>query len=389
MALSFDSVAADALWIRYIHEIPSRPAEPAHGRWLASYLDAIVDLDPHFKSAYIGGVTLLAVLGNQPCSALRTAEIGTRYFPDDWRVHFQAGYLCFDSLADTSCAARHMRAAAALPEKPPWLPGFVARLLSEDKQVETAIEYLQIEIRRTEDPRIRSVFEERLREARLTRDLDALESAARSFRLERGAAPASLEDLVATGYVDEIPREDPFGGRYAIDLNGRILSTSGRGRLKSHRIETIYDPKNIRERLFTLRVEGRRGDVIGRPMLPSPLDRLRTLAGDVTSSAQAVERLRIHVPYDAETDAQRLQWLARILLRHDVDGLRAAHVAMLRERPGWRPSILEVAARAGVPSRDPVGDEYLFGEDGLPTSVGDRQPMVSTYEDRHRSAGCR
>lgn len=384
MSLSFDAVVADALWIRYVQAVPNRPAAPSYGRWLSSYLDTIVTLDPDFKSAYISGVTLLAVLGNQPCSALKTAERGTRHFPDDWRVHFQAGYVCFDSLANRECAARHMKNAAALPKKPVWLPGFVARLLSEKGQVDAAIEYLEAEIPATKDERLKKIFEERLREARLTRDLDRLQAAVRRFHLERDRIPASLDELVRERYLKALPGKDPFGGRYVLDERGRVASTSGKQRLRTHRAEAIYDERDPAERIYWMRVEARLPELVENPaFLSSPLGYARAMRGDPTASAEAIELLRRHAPGNAEEERQRHQLLARILIRSDLDALREAWLELQRETPDRRWTMAEIAERAGVPLRDPVGDEYVFGEDGLPSSP-ERQPMVSTLEDRTR-----
>lgn len=390
MALSFDSLLADALWIRYIHSIPVRPAEPAFGRWLGSYLETVVTLDPNFKSAYISGGTLLAVLGNQPCSALKIAERGTRYHPEDWRVHFQAGFLCFDSLNDARCAARHMRAAAALPRKPEWLPGFVARLLSEQGRTDAAIEYLQAEITRTKDEKLRKVFEERLGEARLTRELDRLDKAARRFHLERGRPATSPQELFEEGYLSAPPVPDPFGGQYLIDESSRVTTTSGRGRLRTNRLETIYSDKNPRERIFWIRVEARLPQLLDNPaFLAAATGRLRGAAGDVRASAEALQLLRRYVPDSALTEQQRQQVLARILIRHEIDALRDALIEWQKEEPGRRVfTIEELARRAAVAATDPVGDPYVFDESGWPVSDR-RPPMVSAREDRQTgSAGC-
>ena len=104
LALSFRSVAADLLWIRFVQDTPITPADETDGTALATELRAIVALDPTFRAPYLHGSTLLSVLGSQPCSALEVVEEGIPRFPGDWRLSFQAGYVCFSELGDTECA---------------------------------------------------------------------------------------------------------------------------------------------------------------------------------------------------------------------------------------------------------------------------------------------
>src|SRR5205085_9310744 len=101
---SYDSLAADILWIRFLQQLPLRPADDDLGRQLASELQAVVALDPDFRVAHLEGSALLSILSNQQCAALKIAQEGAVRFPNDWRLDFQAGYICFSELRDTECA---------------------------------------------------------------------------------------------------------------------------------------------------------------------------------------------------------------------------------------------------------------------------------------------
>ena len=96
LALEHDGALAALLWIRFVQQIPLKPADEQTGRSLARQLHGVVALDPAFRSAYVQGTVLLSVLGNQPCAAVEIAEKGIERFPQDWRIPFEptGGHAC-------------------------------------------------------------------------------------------------------------------------------------------------------------------------------------------------------------------------------------------------------------------------------------------------------
>ncbi len=364
-ALSFDSIASDLLWIHYVQQMPDRPADPALGAALASELQAILDLDPQFRSAYLSGSILLVVLGNRPCDALDILERGIQRYPEDWRLPFQAGYDCFAEIGDPECAARYMTRAASLPGSPPWLPSLAARLLSDSTQHDAAIEYLTREIERATDPRLKARFEERLGEAYLAKDLARIDAAATRWRRERASEPASLQDLVASGYFPEgLSPWDPFGGTYELK-DGRASTTSGRAGLTAFRRETNL-VGTIEEKLLEESVLARLPADLGKPYwLHSTRDGLAASAGLVDYAIQGLESALRWAP-EKGSDFRQIQ--ARAMLRRDVDRLRKTWLAMLRDDPREKPTLAAIAAKAGVDPVDPFGTRYTFSDEGEPTT---------------------
>jgi hypothetical protein len=53
----------------------------------------------------------------------------------------------------------------------------------------------------------------------------ALEQAAGLYRKKTGRAPRDIQALVDRGYIKDIPT-DPYGGRFYMDKNGSIMTTS-------------------------------------------------------------------------------------------------------------------------------------------------------------------
>ena len=70
-----------------------------------------------------------------------------------------------------------------------------------------------------------------LMKARLQKRLVALERAVsieealEKYRAEEGEGVEDLQELVAKGYLEELPA-DPYGGEWVLMENGRVFSTS-------------------------------------------------------------------------------------------------------------------------------------------------------------------
>lgn len=389
LALNFDSVVADILWIRFIQNIPDTHADAVQGEWLARQLTAVVDLDPHFRAAYLGGTALLDVLADQPCDALRILERGVRRFPQDWRQSFQAGFICFYEIADAPCSVRHLRAAADAPDSPRWLPGLVGRLLVEDSQTDAAIDYLRFEAGRATDPRLRERFQERFQEALLTRQLEKLRAALRTWRLRNeGRLPLSLDILVQEGLVPEIPRVDPFGGHYEIGPDGNPRSSTGRTELRAYRGNIPFF-KTSMERLTDERVFARIPEVLGRvPWLIFPSDRIHAAGGHFEFVAQALEILDSADPNDDRVQ-ERLHLKARLVLRVEIDRLEAAQLSLLRKFPDRRATIEEIAAEADVPPVGPFGDRYHLDASGRPAAANPKRRPLSVMNEEEGEGGSR
>lgn len=382
IALEHDATLADLLWIRFVQQIPFKPADELMGESLARQLESVVALDPAFRSAYVQGTVLLSVLGNQPCAAVRIAEKGIERFPGDWRIPFQAGYNCFAEIGDPACASRHMSHAASLPGAPGWLPALVARLLADASQNDAAIDYLQLQLQRTTDARLRERFEERLRDAILARDLARIEAAARAYAGQHGVRPESIEVLVAGGALPSVP-VDPFGGSYELLTNGKARSTSGRTGLSTFSRQSAFIG-DFSERLFEVRLAARRfASFEGADFVRSSLDQLeRGEVGEGTvKAAQTVLPL---VDEQRRLDLQALQ--ARAFSRRDVEKMREAQLELLREG-GDGSDIETIRTRASVPPTDPFGTPYRIFE-GLP-SPGPSRNVLAAVASAKGSARCR
>ena len=84
---------------------------------------------------------------------------------------------------------------------------------------------------------MREVLEKRAKEIMIERDIQGLESAVQQYRSKRGSYPKTLHDLIASGYLNQLPQE-PFGGSYELDSRtGTVRSSTHPDRLKVFRLD--------------------------------------------------------------------------------------------------------------------------------------------------------
>jgi tetratricopeptide (TPR) repeat protein len=101
--------------------------------WSFLMLDAITNLAPKFRYAYITGATILSVLVEDHQGAALLYEKGLTMFPWDWKLHYGAAYHYLFELDDIQRAAILLRKAAELGG-PEWTLSLASKLYSRAGQ---------------------------------------------------------------------------------------------------------------------------------------------------------------------------------------------------------------------------------------------------------------
>jgi hypothetical protein len=159
-SLGHRELAADLLHGKANVYFGTKVTTKTPAKWLARYINAAIDLDPHFHRLYLSGATMVVYTG-QPITpeVLLTAnailERGRKIYPLDWEIPFQLG---FNYLYELPTAApegdprvpgwrqkglEYLQFASQFDEVPYYLPALVARLLTKQGSSELAIEQLQ------------------------------------------------------------------------------------------------------------------------------------------------------------------------------------------------------------------------------------------------------
>lgn len=162
VALGFDNLAADALYMRFASYWGYQLTHGRHFQNLAPILNLIVDLDPRFKPAYDLGALALADSG-QIDAAVALLDKGASHHPNDYWFPYQAGFTLFFFGDDYLRAAKYYERAAALPGAPPEARYFVARMYEKATRKDLAINTWQRVLAGSKDPSIRLVAKNALK----------------------------------------------------------------------------------------------------------------------------------------------------------------------------------------------------------------------------------
>lgn len=146
--MGYAALMADAYWLRLLQDVdycgasaipfedslnpsgarrgPNRTPGCKKG-WSFSMLNLILELDPRFHYAVQMGPMSLSVISDDIEGATIMFKKATELYPNDWILHYQAGYHFMSELEDYESAASYYDEASKLGA-PRWLPLLVARL---------------------------------------------------------------------------------------------------------------------------------------------------------------------------------------------------------------------------------------------------------------------
>lgn len=226
LALGHKGLLADFLFLKvstFYGERHLNKTDLSDDDWayLASALDVITDLDPHFSDPYILGQAILGWEG-MVSEAIHLLEKGHKYRYWDWRMPYYIGFNYFYFMEEYGRAAEYMMEAARHSDSHAFLKPLAARLSYYAGKSQTGVLFLKEMIAESQSPNIQAALKVRLQ---ALEGAAYLENLIEKFIAERGVAPENIEDLLSAGYLDELPVE-PYGGRWIILKTGRVFSTS-------------------------------------------------------------------------------------------------------------------------------------------------------------------
>lgn len=165
-SLGYRAMAADLFWIRttqyFGKELESRKAWEEKYRYLLPLLELTVSLDPQFIDAYRFGGLLLTVV-RRPDQAITLYEKGYAANPGRWENPHDLGRLYYLELQDYEKALYWWKITAKLPERPDYIPRFIARLHAQAGQREMAIELWLEMFYATDNEYLRNLIRDELR----------------------------------------------------------------------------------------------------------------------------------------------------------------------------------------------------------------------------------
>ena len=178
-------------------------------------------LDPYNMDAYYFAQAVLTWDAGKPQQAIDLLEYGFAHRTWDWYLPF---FLSFDYaffLKDYAKAADYMAKAAKLNPQA-WFATLAARYFYEGGETALALTYLKEMITTA---RSASIKKQMIIRAEALEKILELEKAILVYKKRYKEAPKKLDDLIRAGIVQHIP-EDPYGGTFYLDGQGRVRTTS-------------------------------------------------------------------------------------------------------------------------------------------------------------------
>lgn len=227
VALEFKGLFADVIFSRamtYYGGKLIRKEEPTDEEWNWIYrnMDVATDLDNYFLDPYYFGAMNLAWGTNKVKEANLLLEKAFKYRDWDWIIPFYLGFNHFFFLQDNEKAAFYLMESARRETSFSLIPILAARLAYQGKRTENAIIFLQEIIRKTDNENVKKAYEKRLNALKA---ILFLERAAAAYKERFKRLPEKPEDMIAKNVIREIPK-DPYGGKFYIDKDGSIKTTS-------------------------------------------------------------------------------------------------------------------------------------------------------------------
>lgn len=200
---------------------PQVVAQPADLQGMSRLLHGAVSLDPYNMDAYYFAQGFLTWDARQFKVANDLLDYGMRYRTWDWYLPFFAGFNAAFFLKDYDKAAEYYRKAGELSGQSLHI-NLAGRYMQESGHTELALNYLTGMVRTSKNDAIRQSYQTRLK---AFQEVRRIELARDRFRSERGTLPASVDQLVQSGYLVPAPI-DPYGGRFFFDESGKVSTTS-------------------------------------------------------------------------------------------------------------------------------------------------------------------
>lgn len=188
---------------------------------MSRLLHGAVKLDPYNMDAYYFAQGFLTWDVKQYKIANDLLDYGMKYRTWDWQLPFFAGFNHAYFLKDYAKAAVYYKKAGELSGSDLSIM-LAGRYMQESGQTELAIAYLSAMVRGERNQAVRKSYETRLEAFKEVRRIEI----SRDRYLEAtGAMPSGLEQLISGGYLSPLPK-DPYGGRFYLDKDGRVATTS-------------------------------------------------------------------------------------------------------------------------------------------------------------------
>ncbi len=225
LAPGYPEVLADFIFLWSIQYYSDYDRAERYGYLEHIYSGVITELDPRYQDPYLVGAMIMALEAGDVEQALRLLDKGIAANPGNWLLPFEAGFYCYDSLADYQRAARYFERAMKVPGAHPLVRRLHAEMYNRLGDRGMSLSYWRQIYLSADDEYVRSVAWRHVHDLKIHVDLDLLERALALHHERHGVYPKSLQSLVADGLIERVPVQ-PRGEPYLYNRNtGQVRAT--------------------------------------------------------------------------------------------------------------------------------------------------------------------
>ena len=198
MALRYDMVAADFLWLRAIQSFGGRGMTNRDWHPMYNMFDAITELDPLFESAYTFGNLVIGDEGHQQREGLKLLLKGSDNIYMHYRCPFEGLYVSHWSLRDEELARWFGRVAIKRKDAPDWVSRMVAYIDVDAGQYYIGFDRFVGNLTKgidTDEPALERIALFKLNETINKWNCDILSKATDQYTSQTGKLPQTIDDL--------------------------------------------------------------------------------------------------------------------------------------------------------------------------------------------------
>ncbi len=185
------------------------------------FLDVSTYVDPYNIDAYYFAEAAFTWEIGRIREVDALLERGLKFRTWDFYLPFFLGFNHFYFLKDYKKASQYMEQAARMTGEP-LLTNLAARFFYESNETRIGISFIKFMIAKTWNEKVKRTLEIRLK---ALERVDFLEKGVERFVQIYHRKPLSIQEMVGTGVIRELPK-DPYGGKFYLDEKGKIRTTS-------------------------------------------------------------------------------------------------------------------------------------------------------------------
>ena len=234
VARSHISLVADIYWLKAIN-VAGEIKSPEEAKELFAYGNFIADLDPKLLQNYwLSGLNLPFQTAHGWENAELASQIyerGLHSFPNNTKllIYYASNELFYRQ--NQFKAAELLMDLSKNKDAPPYAGMLASRILAQNKNFDSALEFMAFMHEAATDDMEREVLEKRIKEIQLEQVLTVLDNGIDEFQNRYGRLPKAVDELITMGVLSRLPKE-PFEKEFYISADGKAHSTSISSRLK-------------------------------------------------------------------------------------------------------------------------------------------------------------